>query len=79
MTRSKEDTYIVDTIQDFFVQVGHETTYAAINIFLKFGHSEKATKFETISHLIWHSLSKRQIKWGIVSNFVAFLENLNCN
>ena len=23
-------TYVLDTIQDFFVQVGHETTYAAI-------------------------------------------------
>ena len=42
---------------------------------VKFGHSEKATK---ISHLIWHLLSKRQIKWEIVSNFVAFLKNLNC-
>ena len=41
---------------------------------VKFGHYEKATK--TISHLIWHLLSKRQIKWEIVSKFVAFLENL---
>ena len=29
------------------------------------------------SHLIWHLLSKRQIMWEIVSNFVAFLQNLN--
>ena len=35
---------------------------------VKFGHSEKATKIR---------VSKRQIKWEIVSNFVAFLENLN--
>ena len=27
--------------------------------------------------MIWYLLSKRQIKWDIVSNFVAFLENLN--
>ena len=26
-----------------------------------------------------HTLSKRQIMWEIVSNFVAFLENLNFN
>ena len=45
--------------------------------FLKFRFSKKATKFETISHLIWHLLSERQIMWEIVSNFVAFLENLN--
>ena len=38
---------------------------------------KRQQKFETISHLIWHLLSKRQIKWEIVSNFVAFLENLN--
>ena len=33
--------------------------------------------FETISKLIWHLLNKRQIMWDIVSNFVAFLKNLN--
>ena len=44
---------------------------------LKFGHSKKATKFEMIFHLIWRLRSKFQIKWKIVSNFVAFLENLN--
>ena len=43
-------------------------------VFLKFGHSEKATK---IWNVIWHLLSKRQIMWENVSNFVAFLENLN--
>ena len=48
-------------------------------MYVKFGHSEKATKNETISHLIWHLISKRQIIWEIVSNFVAFLENLNFN
>ena len=46
---------------------------------IKFGHSEKATKFETISHLIRHLLSKRQIMWEIVSNFVAFSECPNFN
>ena len=29
--------------------------------------------------MIWHLLCKRQIMWEIVSNFVAFLENLNFN
>ena len=38
---------------------------------------KRPQKFETISHLIWHLLSTRQIKWEIVSKFVAFLENLN--
>ena len=33
---------------------------------VKFGHSEKVTKFEIISHLIYHLLSKRQITWKIV-------------
>ena len=28
-----------------------------------------ATKFETISHMIWRLLTKCQIKWEIVSNF----------
>ena len=37
--------------------------------FIKFRFSRKATKFETISHLIWRLLSKCQIKWEIVSNF----------
>ena len=32
---------------------------------IKFRHSEKATK---IFHLIWHLLSKCQIKWKIVSS-----------
>ena len=49
------------------------------SILLKFGYAEKATKFEPISHLIWHVLSKRQIMWEIFSNFLAFLENLNIN
>ena len=30
---------------------------------------KRPQKFETISHVIWHLLSKRQIKWEIVSNF----------
>ena len=38
---------------------------------------KRPQKFETISNLIWHLLSKRQIMCEIVSNFVAFLENLN--
>ena len=38
---------------------------------------KKPQKFESIFHLFWHLLSKRQIKWKIVSYFVAFLENLN--
>ena len=37
--------------------------------FLNSRFSKKATKFETTSHLIWHLLSKCQIKWEIVSNF----------
>ena len=40
---------------------------------------KRPQKFETISHLIWHLLSKCQIKREIVSKFVAFLENLNFN
>ena len=36
---------------------------------LKFRFSKKATKFETISHMIWRLLNKCQIKWEIVSNF----------
>ena len=36
---------------------------------LKFRFSKKATKFETISHMIWCLLCKCQIKWEIVSNF----------
>ena len=40
---------------------------------------KRPQKFGTISHLIWNSLGKRQIIWEIVSNFVAFLENLNFN
>ena len=36
---------------------------------VKFRFSKKATKFETISHLIWRLLSKCQIKWEIISNF----------
>ena len=36
---------------------------------LKFRFSKKATKFETISHIIWRLLSTCQIKWDIVSNF----------
>ena len=38
-------------------------------LFLKFRFSKKATKFETISHMIWRLLCKCQINWEIVSNF----------
>ena len=44
---------------------------------LKFRFSKKATKFETISHMIWRLLSKCQIKWEIVSSFLAFSEYPN--
>ena len=43
---------------------------------IEFGHSEKATKFETISHLIRRKC-KSQIRWKIISNIVAFFKNLN--
>ena len=46
---------------------------------LKFRFSKRATKFETISHMIWHLSSKCQIKWEIGSNCVTFLEKLNFN
>ena len=46
---------------------------------LKFRLSKKDTNFETISHMIGRLVSKRQIKWNIISNFVAFLEKLNFN
>ena len=46
-------------------------------ILLKFGHYEKATKIWNNLSLDLTLLSKRQIMWEIVSNFVAFLENLN--
>ena len=52
----------------------HLTTY------LKFGHFlKRPQKFETSFHLICHLLNRCQIKWKIVSNFVAFLEKLNFN
>ena len=38
---------------------------------------KRPQKFDTISHLIWHLLSKGQIMLEIVSNFAASLENLN--
>ena len=38
---------------------------------LKFRFSKKATKFETISHMIWSLVSRCQTKWEIVSNFCA--------
>ena len=44
--------------------------------------SSKVRKFwrgHKIFHLIWHFLSKHQIKGKSVSNFVAFLEKLNCS
>ena len=50
-----------------------------MNLFKVLDILKRPQKFETISHLIWHLLSKRQIMWEIVSNFVAFLENLNFN
>ena len=42
---------------------------ATIVQFIKFRFSKKATKFETISHMIWGLPSTCQIKWEIVSNF----------
>ena len=35
---------------------------------------KRPQKFETITHFIWHLLSKGQIKWEIVLKFVTFLE-----
>ena len=46
---------------------------------IKFRFSKKATKFETISHVICRLLSKCQIKWEIVSNFLSFSEYPNLN
>ena len=43
---------------------------------LKFRHSEKAAKIWNNLPLDYHLLSKHQIKWEIVSNFVAFSKNL---
>ena len=40
-----------------------------IHYHVKFRFSKKATKFETIPHMIWCLLSKCQITWEIVSNF----------
>ena len=40
-----------------------------MNLIIKFRFSKKATNYETIFHLIWHSLSKCQIKWKVDSNF----------
>ena len=34
-------------------------------------------KFEKISHLIWHLLSKRQIKGEILQKILAFSEYMN--
>ena len=45
--------------------------------FVKLRFSKKATKFETISHMIQCLLSKCQIKSEIVSIFVAFSERPN--
>ena len=39
---------------------------------LKLRFPTKVTKFKTISHLILHLPTKRQIKWEIVSNFCGF-------
>ena len=57
------------------VQISTLSWWSQIN----FGIMKRPQKFETISHLIWHLLSKRQIRWKIISKFVAFLENLNFN
>ena len=54
--------------------IKNSTPQGKNDIQIKFGHSEKDTKFETIFHLIGHLLSKCQINWKIVSNFMAFLE-----
>ena len=57
--------------------IKNSTPQGKNDIQIKFGHFEKDTKFETIFHLIGHLLSKYQINWKIVSNFMAFLEKLN--
>ena len=44
---------------------------------VKFGHCEKATKFEKISHLFWHLLSSVKTSGNFFHIFVAFSENLN--
>ena len=41
---------------------------------IKLSFSTKASQFETIFLLIWNLLNKLQIKWKIISNFVAFLK-----
>ena len=43
--------------------------FKGIVCMIKFRFSKKATKFETISQLIWRLLSKCQIRWEIVSKF----------
>ena len=43
--------------------------FVIVVFLLKFRFSKEATKFETISHVIWRLLSKFQIKWEVVSNF----------
>ena len=47
--------------------------YGKTALLIKFRFSKKATKFETISNMIWRLHSKFQIKWEIVSNFCGLL------
>ena len=49
------------------VWIGH--FFQTLKYLIKLRFSKKATKFETISHMICRLLSKCQIKWEIVSNF----------
>ena len=59
---------------NYFTSAETLSIYVSKNILsVKFRFSKKATKFETISHMIWCLLSKCQIKWDIVSNFWDFL------
>ena len=47
-------------------------------LILKFGYSEKATKFEkNLPHKIWRYWVASNFKWKIFSNFVAFSEYPN--
>ena len=43
---------------------------------VKFRFSKKATKFETISNMIWRLISSCQIKWEIVSKFCGLFWTL---
>ena len=53
-----------------FLEVSSVENTFKISIYyiLKFSFFKKATKFETMFHLIWRLLRKCQIKWKMVSN-----------